>query len=91
MDICDECVAEDFSTCDCCGELTNNDNLTYIEFTDERVCGSCLENKYAYVDTEDDYYPIEKVNVCVCGRTYLIEEGDKGLCPDCIEEETGDE
>ena len=91
MDICDECVAEDFSTCDCCGELTNNDNLTYIEFTNERVCGSCLENKYAYVDTEDDYYPIEKVNVCVCGRTYLIEEGDKGLCPDCIEEETGDE
>lgn len=35
--------------------------------------------------------PIEKVNTCVCGQTYLIEEGDKGLCPDCVEEETGDE
>lgn len=91
MDICDECVAEDFSTCDCCGKLTNNDDLTYIESTDENVCGRCLENKYAYVDTEDEYYPIEKVNTCVCGQTYLIEEGDKGLCPDCIEEETGDE
>ena len=59
--------------------------------TDENVCGRCLENKYAYVDTEDEYYPIEKVNTCVCGQTYLIEEGDKGLCPDCVEEETGDE
>ena len=85
-DICDECISEDFSTCDCCGKLTNN-----IESTDENVCGRCLENKYAYVDTEDEYYPIEKVNTCVCGQTYLIEEGDKGLCPDCIEEETGDE
>ena len=91
MDICDECVAEDFSTCDCCGKLTNNDDLTYIKSTNENVCGSCLEIKYAYVDTEDDYYPIEKVNVCTCGQTYLIEEGDKGLCPDCVEEETGDE
>lgn len=90
-DICDECISEDFSTCDCCGKLTNNDDLTYIESTDENVCGRCLENKYAYVDTEDEYYPIEKVNTCVCGQTYLIEEGDKGLCPDCIEEETGDE
>lgn len=90
-DICDECISEDFSTCDCCGKLTNNDDLTYIESTDENVCGRCLENKYAYVDTEDEYYPIEKVNTCVCGQTYLIEEGDKGLCPDCVEEETGDE
>lgn len=91
MDICDDCVSEDFSTCDCCGKLTNNNDLTYIESTDENVCGRCLENKYAYVDTEDEYYPIEKVNVCTCGQTYLIEEGDKGLCPDCVEEETGDE
>lgn len=90
-DICDECISKDFSTCDCCGKLTNNDDLTYIESTDENVCGRCLENKYAYVDTEDEYYPIEKVNTCVCGQTYLIEEGDKGLCPDCVEEETGDE
>lgn len=50
-----------------------------------------LREQYAYVDTEDEYYPIEKVNTCVCGQTYLIEEGDKGLCPDCVEEETGDE
>lgn len=91
MDICDECVAEDFSTCDCCGKVTNNNNLTYIGSTNESVCDSCLEIKYAYVDTEDDYYPIEKVNVCPCGQTYLSEEGDKGLCPDCVEEETGDE
>ena len=91
MDICDDCVSEDFSTCDCCGKLTNNDDLTYIESTDENVCGRCLGNKYAYVDTEDEYYPIEKVNTCVCGQTYLIEEGDKGLCPDCVEEEAGDE
>ena len=30
-------------------------------------------------------------NASIVENIYVIEEGDKGLCPDCVEKETGDE
>lgn len=92
MDICNSCREEDFTGCDCCGEVQNNDDIFYVESTNEEVCRHCLEEKYTYIESEHDYFLNEQVRECVhCGRYYVIEEGDKGLCPDCIEEETGDE
>ena len=92
MDICDSCREEDFTECDCCGQLHNNDYITYVESTNEEVCNHCLDERYTYIESEHDYFPNERVKECdCCGKYYVIEEGDKGLCPDCIEEETGDE
>ena len=92
MDLCDSCREEDYTECDCCGRLHNNDYITYVESTDEEVCNQCLDEKYTYIESEHDYFPNERVKECgCCGRYYVIEEGDKGLCPDCTEEEDEDE
>lgn len=92
MDLCDSCREEDFTECDCCGRLHNNDYITHVESTDEEVCNQCLDEKYTYIESEHDYFPNERVKECgCCGRDYVIEEGDKGLCPDCAEEEDEDE
>ena len=92
MHICDDCRDEKFTTCDCCGQLHNNNCITYVESTDEHVCDHCLRTNYTYVESEGNYFLNEKVKECKeCGSLYVIEEGDKGLCPDCVEEEAGDE
>lgn len=92
MNLCDSCREEDFTECDCCGHLYNNDYITYVESTNEEVCNNCLDERYTYIESEHDYFPNERVKECdCCGKYYVIEEGDKGRCPDCAEEETGDE
>lgn len=92
MDLCDSCREEDFTECDCCGKIRNDEDITYVESTNEEVCSHCLDERYTYIESEHDYFPNERVKECdCCGKYYVIEEGDKGLCPDCIEEETGDE
>lgn len=92
MYICDDCRDEKFTTCDCCDDLCRDDDVTWVESTDEYVCDHCLRINYTYVESEDDYFLNEKVKECKeCGSLYVIEDGDKGLCPDCEEKETGDE
>ena len=92
MYICDDCRDEKFTTCDCCDDLCRDDDVTWVKSTDEYVCDHCLRINYTYVESEDDYFLNEKVKECKeCGSLYVIEDGDKGLCPDCEEKETGDE
>lgn len=92
MYICDDCRDEKFTTCDCCDDLCRNDDVTWVESTEEYVCDHCLRTNYTYVESEGDYFLNEKVKECKeCGSLYVIEDGDKGLCPDCEEKETGDE
>lgn len=92
MYICDDCRDEKFTTCDCCDDLCRNDDVIWVESTDEYVCDHCLRINYTYVESEDDYFLNEKVKECKeCGSLYVIKDGDKGLCPDCEEKETGDE
>lgn len=92
MYICDDCRDEKFTTCDCCDDLCRDDDVTWVESTDGYVCDHCLRINYTYVESEDDYFLNEKVKECKeCGSLYVIEDGDKGLCPDCEEKETGDE
>lgn len=92
MYICNDCRDEKFTTCDCCDELCRDDDVIYVESTNEYVCSQCLEANYTYVESEGGYFLNEKVKECEeCGALYVIEDGDKGLCPDCEEKETGDE
>lgn len=92
MYICDDCRDEKFTTCDCCDDLCRDDDVTWVESTEEYVCDHCLRTNYTYVESEGDYFLNEKVKECKeCGSLYVIEDGDKGLCPDCEEKETGDE
>lgn len=47
-------------TCDCCGaDNMDEDDMTYIESTEERVCQCCLDNHYtyAYGRRYQDYFP----------------------------------
>lgn len=92
MYICNDCRDEKFTTCDCCDDLCRDDDVTWVESTEEYVCDHCLRTNYTYVESEGDYFLNEKVKECKeCGSLYVIEDGDKGLCPDCEEKETGDE
>lgn len=92
MDICDDCKDNEFTTCDCCGRLRRDEDVIHVESTNEDVCSQCLEENYTYVEREGDYFFNEKVKECKeCGSLYVIGDDDKGLCPDCVEKETGDE
>lgn len=59
---------ENFTTCDCCDDLCRNDDVTWVESTDEYVCDHCLRINYTYVESEDDYFLNEEVKECKeCG------------------------
>lgn len=84
MDICDDCIENDFIECDYCGELHYEDDVTYVSSVDKHVCDSCLSERFTYVESEDDYYPDKQVRECrICGRYYLKEDDDNGICSEC--------
>lgn len=66
------------STCDCCGELTQSDSLNYLEYCNEYICDSCLEEHYTKCDYCGDYFL----------DTDLTEVENYGLvCNDCLNRE----
>lgn len=88
MDICDDCLSNYYNECGCCKELYENSNLTEVQSGQEAVCESCLEERYTYVESENAYYLNEDVGTCkICGEAYLLGDNDKGICPECKEEE----
>lgn len=42
---------EDYSTCECCGDRTHNDDVHYT-WHDEYVCDYCADNRYVYAFVE---------------------------------------
>lgn len=62
--------------CDCCGERTDEDNLTYVEYDDQSVCEHCLNEHYtyAYGRRYPDYYPNDDVIRCESNDEYYLEE-----------------
>lgn len=75
--VCDDCLADEFTCCDECGEWTHNDEITEINVNGRYicVCDSCLDN-YQQCDN--------------CGRWFStsdLTEHDNGdsYCDECFE------
>jgi hypothetical protein len=51
--------AYDGRECDECGDHEDEDDMTYVESTDQTVCQHCLDNRftYAYGRRHQDYFP----------------------------------
>lgn len=48
--VCDECLNDNYTRCDCCGEYAKNDDIRDIE--NKEVCDECSEN-FVTEDLED--------------------------------------
>lgn len=76
--------------CSRCGDRHDEEYLTYVECCDERLCQSCLEDRYTYawvnrrerdyVDNED----VVKVN-CEWYSTAALSDHDISECAECGE------
>ena len=84
--LCQSCYDENYSQCDNCGNVEDNDNITYIEDTHKDVCENCRDRNYVccedcYKYFEDDYI------IGVDGYTHCnnCAEGEYYPCKDCGE------
>ena len=75
-DVCQDCLDEYFTYCECCEEYVRSTETYYVECEDRYVCGSCLDCYYTYCEDCCEYYPDEDMH----------EYGDMMLCNDCYEE-----
>ena len=71
--ICNECLNENYIKCADCGEYHKEDDMYYIEDTQEEVCNDCYENNgYFYCKdcgkfySESEFIYIEDTQECVC-------------------------
>ena len=79
--VCEHCLGEYFTYCDCCEEYIHNDYARYIDNEDRYVCDSCYE---------EYYYPCAE-----CGEVYhkadMFEHNGDYYCEDCWEAGIDDE
>lgn len=76
---CSVCVDEHAATCDCCGGLFEDDDLTRVSGGD-CVCSSCLEEEYQHCPECGEYEPADSF------RTVYDWEADpvRDVCDSCI-------
>jgi hypothetical protein len=79
---CSVCVDEHAATCDCCGGLFEDDDLTRVSGGGD-VCDSCLRDEYQHCPECGEYEPAEGF------RTVYDWEGDpvRDVCSSCIDYE----
>lgn len=82
--ICEMCRINNYGICEDCGELIENEYLTYIEDADCYVCEDCLDNYTRCEDCGDwykynTYYVEGRGNVC----EDCLNNGNYGTCEDC--------
>ncbi len=74
--ICESCRDDYYYTCEDCGEIHHQDDMTWIEDKQMYVCDSCLDGNYYQCEYCEHWYSSDNVN-----ETY---EG-KWVCDDCFE------
>lgn len=82
--VCEECKDDHYYTCEDCGDLIHEDDLQSLEMWDGGVrdlCSCCAENYY-YCDSCERYVNCDDVR---------WNDDDEPRCPDCYEEEEGDD
>jgi len=72
--ICYDCAGVDRSTCACCGERFNSDDMTWID--GEGYCGDCRDNNFSVCDHCNEYVLSSNISY----------EGSLGMdiCIDCL-------
>lgn len=62
----------DASACDICEDITHDDDLRYVDNTDQRVCEHCLDNHftYAYVGRYQEYVSDTETTYQYAGENY---------------------
>lgn len=84
LNVCQDCVDDNYSTCEDCSEYVNNDDMRSVDY-DRSVCESCLE--YNYSSCEDcgeavanDYIRSVNYDRSVCESCI---DNNYGYCDDC--------
>lgn len=73
---CEKCIEDNCSICFCedCGEYHYDDNMVYIEDTQECVCRSCARNgDYFMCHDCGDWYTTDYANNCYNGDFYVCD------------------
>lgn len=62
--------------CEECGEEVDEEDTTYVESTERRVCQHCLDNEYTYAMGRryQDYFPNDDVIRCESNDDYYVAE-----------------
>lgn len=71
---------ENRSQCERCGDVTDNDDMTYLEREEQSVCSHCLSDHYTHT-TEHGYVRDEYVEQTLCGR---VTWDNRGNTPDNV-------
>ncbi len=68
--------SEDGVECEDCGDMTDEDETTYVESVGRTVCDHCLNNDYtyAYGYRYQEWYPNDDVIRCESDDEYYLEE-----------------
>lgn len=88
--ICEECYDYSYFTCNDCGEIYHDDNMTYIESSDAYICPECRDDNYTICDHCEEYYHNDNINEArdrYGDRIYICDDcrdnQDYYYCDDC--------
>ena len=83
-------IEDNRSVCDCCGDRVDEDDTTYVEWDEQRVCSDCLDREYTYAYTgrHQEWVPDSENLYRHNGGTYTsegLEYHDLRVCEECGE------
>ena len=76
--VCPECLSEDYTYCEECGEYVRNDYARYVDGEDIYVCDSCFDDGFRQCDGCGEFYRANN----------MIERAERMLCHNCAESES---
>ena len=76
--VCPECLSEDYTYCEECGEYVRNDCARYVDGEDIYVCDSCFDDGFRQCDGCGEFYRANN----------MIERAERMLCHNCAESES---
>lgn len=63
--------------CDCCGERFSEDDMTYVESTEQTVCENCLGSNFTYAygrSSYQEYFPEDDCIRCLSDREWYVRD-----------------
>ena len=76
--VCPECLSENYTRCEECGEYVRNDCARYVDGEDIYVCDSCFDDGFRQCDGCGEFYRANN----------MIERAERMLCHNCAESES---
>ena len=72
-DICQSCQEEDYYTCEECGEVYRQDDITYIESTEQYLCDYCRDSNFTKCDSCGNWIP-DRERICTAHGNFICQE-----------------